>query len=65
MAKLRHIAIIVPDPAHTAVRFEWKPVPEAVHYTLRVSATSMFSRIVADQKVNAPSVEVTALVVLF
>jgi hypothetical protein len=53
--------IIVADPAHTAVRFEWKPVTEAVHYTLRVSATSMFSRIVAEKKVNGPSAEVTGL----
>ena len=53
--------IIVADPAHTAVHFEWKPVPEAAHYTLRVSATSMFSRIVAEKKVNVPSAEVTGL----
>ncbi|HUK52501.1 MAG TPA: hypothetical protein VL099_04325 [Candidatus Binatia bacterium] len=53
--------IIVADPQHTSVRFEWKPVAEAVHYTLRVSATSMFSRIVAEKQTNAPSAEVAGL----
>jgi len=53
--------IIVADPKNTPVRFEWKAVPEAVHYTLRVSATSMFSRIVAEKKVNAPYADVTGL----
>ncbi|HMD31268.1 MAG TPA: hypothetical protein VKG84_05110 [Candidatus Acidoferrales bacterium] len=53
--------IIVPDPAKTPVKFEWKPVGEAVHYTLRISATSMFSRIVAEKQVKAPSAEVTGL----
>jgi len=53
--------IIVPDPARTPVKFEWKPVAEAVHYTLRVSATSMFSRVVAEKKVNGTSAEVTGL----
>ena len=54
-------AIIVADPARTPVRFEWKAVAEAVHYTLRVSSTSMFSRIVAEKKSNGPSAEVTGL----
>ena len=53
--------IIVADPARTPVRFEWKPVKEAVHYTLRVSATSMFTRIVAEKPVKGTSVEVTGL----
>jgi hypothetical protein len=53
--------IIVADPKHTAVRFEWKPVAEAVHYTLRVSATSMFSRIVAEKPSRAATAEVTGL----
>ena len=53
--------IIVADPAHTPVRFEWKPVAKAVHYTLRVSNTSMFSRTVAEKKSATPSVEVAGL----
>jgi hypothetical protein len=50
--------LIVPDPKHTPVRFEWKPVPEAVSYELRVSLTSMFSRIVEDRKLTGTSVEI-------
>jgi hypothetical protein len=53
--------IIVADPKQARVRFEWKAVAEAVHYTLRVSATSMFSRIVAERKVNGPVADVTGL----
>ena len=54
-------ALIVADPKNTPVRFEWKAVAEAVHYTLRVSATSMFSRIVAEKQVSGTSAEVTGL----
>ena len=50
--------LIVPDPKHTPVRFEWKPVPEAVSYELRVSLTSMFSRVMEDRKVTGTSVEI-------
>jgi hypothetical protein len=53
--------LIVPDPKHAPVRFEWKPVPEAVSYELRVSTTAMFSRIVEDRKLTATSVEITGL----
>ena len=51
--------LIVPDPKHAPVRFEWKPVPDAVSYELRVSTTAMFSRIVEDRKLTATSVEIT------
>jgi hypothetical protein len=50
--------LIVPDPKHAPVRFDWKPVPGAVSYELRVSMTSMFSRIVEDRKLTATSVEI-------
>src|ERR1035437_180758 len=50
--------LIVPDPKHAPVRFEWKPVTEAVSYELRVSTTSMFSRIVEDRKLTGTSAEV-------
>jgi len=53
--------IIVADPAHTPVKFEWKAVSSAVHYTLRVSSTSMFSRIVAEKQSTTTSAEVTGL----
>src|SRR5271169_2372756 len=51
--------LIVPDPKHAPVRFEWKPVQDAVSYELRISTTSMFSRIVEDRKLTGTAVEIT------
>jgi len=53
--------LIVPDPKHAPVHFEWKPVPEAVSYEIRVSTTSMFSRIVQDRKLAESSAEISGL----
>src|SRR5712672_1624589 len=53
--------LIVPDPKRTPVHFEWKPVPEAVSYEIRVSTTSMFSRIVQDRKLAETSAEISGL----
>ncbi len=50
--------LIVPDPKHTPVHFEWKSVPEAISYEIRISTTSMFSRIVEDRKVTGTSVDI-------
>jgi hypothetical protein len=51
----------VPDPKHSPVHFEWKPVQGAVSYEIRVSATSMFSRIVEDRKLPGTSADITGL----
>ena len=53
--------LIVPVPKHAPVHFEWKPAPEAVGYEIRVSTTSMFSRIVEDRKLAGTSVDITGL----
>src|SRR5712692_651682 len=53
--------LIVPDPKRAAVHFEWKAVPEAVNYELRVSTTAMFSRSVKDRNLTGTSTEVTGL----
>jgi hypothetical protein len=53
--------IIVPEPKLTPVKFEWQPVPDAVHYTLRVSATSMFVHMLAEKKVTGTTTEVSGL----
>jgi hypothetical protein len=53
--------LIVPDPKHTAVHFAWKPVPGAISYELRISTTSMFSRIVEDRKQAGTSAEIAGL----
>ncbi len=53
--------ITVTDPKRAAVRFEWKPVTGAVAYQLSVSASSMFTTMVAEKHTSSTSVEVTGL----
>jgi hypothetical protein len=40
--------LIVENPKTATLHFEWKPVPEAISYTLRISATAMFTKTVKD-----------------
>lgn len=53
--------IIVPDPKHTSIRFEWQPVDTASEYELKISDTLMFTRVLADRKTTDTAVEVTGL----
>jgi hypothetical protein len=53
--------IIVPDPRHTSIRFEWQPVDTAREYELKISDTMMFTRVLADRKTADTAVEVTGL----
>lgn len=53
--------IITENPRTSPVRFEWKPVPDAVSYTLRVSTTAMFTKTVKDATVKGTAVEITGL----
>ncbi len=53
--------LIVSDPKAAAVHFEWKPVAEAVTYTLRISTTAMFTKTVAEKKVTATNADVIGL----
>src|SRR5712692_11094732 len=53
--------LIVPDPQHASVRFEWKAVPGAAGYQLRVSNTSMFAKVLAERRTGATGAEVTGL----
>ena len=53
--------IIVPDPKHTPIRFEWQPVNTAREYELQISATAMFTRLLADKKTTDTAVEVMGL----
>lgn len=53
--------IIVENPKASTVRFAWKPVNNAVSYTLRISATSMFTKTVKEVRVAGTSTEVTGL----
>lgn len=42
--------IIAENPKSATVHFEWKAVPDAVSYTLRVSTNRMFTRTVFEKK---------------
>lgn len=53
--------IIVADPKHTPIRFEWQPVSTAREYELEISDTAMFNRVLADRKTTDTAVEVTGL----
>src|SRR5260370_42089295 len=53
--------IIVENPKTSPVRFEWKPIQDAVSYTLRISTTAMFTKTVKEAKVGGTAVEITGL----
>jgi hypothetical protein len=57
VAPLNLAPLITEYPRNYSVRFEWKPVQEAVSYTLRVSTTAMFTKIVKEVKVNGAAAE--------
>ena len=62
VAPLNLSPIIAENPKISPVRFEWKPVQDAVSYSLRISTTSMFTKIVKEApKVNSTAVEITGL----
>ena len=53
--------IIVEVPKAASIHFEWKPVKDAASYTLRVSATAMFTKMVKQVKISSPSAEISGL----
>ncbi len=53
--------IISENPKASPVRFEWKPVPNAVSYTLRISTTAMFTKTVKEAPVKGTAVDITGL----
>jgi hypothetical protein len=52
---------IVPDPKQAQIRFEWKPVPEAVEYVLKISSNASFNKVATEKRVSGTSTEVTGL----
>jgi hypothetical protein len=40
--------LIVETPRSASIHFEWKPVSEAISYTLRISTTAMFTKTVKE-----------------
>ena len=53
--------IIVESPRAASIHFEWRPVKDAVSYTLRISPTAMFTKMVKQAKVSGPSTEISGL----
>lgn len=53
--------IIAENPRISVVHFEWKPVQDAITYTLRISATAMFTKTVKEAKVSGTSAEISGL----
>jgi hypothetical protein len=51
--------VIVPNPKTATIHFEWRPVPEAVYYTVRVSTTNMFTNVVKEQRTSGTSLDLT------
>lgn len=62
LSEPRNLAPIVAEiPKEASIHFEWKPVKDAVSYTLRISATNMFTRPVKELKVAGTSADVSGL----
>jgi FecR protein len=53
--------IIAEVPRAASIHFEWKPVKDAVAYTLRISTTAMFTKMVKQARVSGSSVEIDGL----
>jgi FecR protein len=53
--------IIVEVPRAATIHFEWKPVKDAVSYTLRISATAMFTKMVVQKRVPGSAAEISGL----
>ncbi|MGB8475264.1 MAG: hypothetical protein WCE61_14370 [Candidatus Acidiferrum sp.] len=53
--------LIVENPKTASIHFEWKSVPEAVSYRLKISPTAMFTKTVKDLPVTGNTAEVTGL----
>lgn len=61
VAPLNMQPIISESPRAEKIRFEWQPVNEAVGYTLRISPTTMFTKMVKEVKVSGTAAEISGL----
>ena len=61
VAPLNLAPIVVENPKTSSLQFEWKAVPDAVSYTLRISTTAMFTKMVGGAKVPGTSADITGL----
>jgi FecR-like protein len=53
--------IIAENPKSSTIHFEWKPVQDAVSYTLRISTTAMFTKTAKEAKVGGTSADISGL----
>jgi hypothetical protein len=54
--------LIVENPKAASIHFEWKAVPQAVSYTLKISTTAMFTRTAKEAPgVTGTSVDISGL----
>jgi hypothetical protein len=53
--------IIGENPKNTTIHFEWKPVKDAVSYTLRISTTTMFNKVVKTVSVTGTNADISGL----
>jgi hypothetical protein len=54
--------LIVENPKAASIHFEWKPVSQAVSYTLKISTTAMFTRTAKEAPgVSGTSVDISGL----
>jgi hypothetical protein len=54
--------LISEDPKAESIHFEWKAVPEAVAYNLKISTTAMFTKMAAEKRiVGTTAAEVSGL----
>jgi hypothetical protein len=61
IAPLNLAPIIAENPKISPVHFEWKPVQDAVAYTLRISTTAMFTKAVKESKVTGTVADIVGL----
>ena len=61
LAPLNMQPLIEPDPKQAKITFEWKAVPDAVDYALKISPTASFNTVAKEQHVAGTSFEVTGL----
>ncbi len=61
VAPLNLAPVISENPKTAQIRFEWQPVDEAVSYTLRISSTTMFTKLLKEVKVSGTAAEVSGL----
>lgn len=62
LSEPRNLApIVTENPKAASVHFEWKAVPDAVTYTLRISTTTMFTKLAREVRVSGTSADVTGL----